>query len=340
MRKGHFIVLYFIILLVLFGNALLSKYSSQYALREKDRVDSALQLAVDTAAEQMADYYQNANMGDYLTLASDTFFQGLAAGLGLYENMEEREELTFFVPALLMTSTEGFYINYLAQVEENGLNVLKRLWTECIPYTYSDEYFTYRFFLDDSIMIYEKSTGDILQSTLKDVMSSPGVLSVLSDGEVFLSEDSYYQYKRHALAESIRTNLGRVTSQHSYIAGQFDITIVYELPSFFEDFTPATEYPSLYALFQGYPLSDLNGILYNNVSSSAAYIMALERYVVEVSNSLGQPFSLYHKKGCAAIGSYGMVLDGTYSMEKSIHEYGAYACPQCFSDDDRVAKLP
>lgn len=82
------------------------------------------------------------------------------------------------------------------------------------------------------------------------------------------------------------------------------------------------------------------GLYYNNCTSSAAYIIRTKTYTVELSNSLTQPFSVYHKDGCTAVGTYGVVLDKKMKKEDAVSVYGAYACPDCFSESDGVALLP
>lgn len=340
MRRGHFIILFAILFVGLLGKTLLTRVSYKNALEKKGEVDYALQMASDAAAEQLAMAYQSANIEDYLDSASVAFFRALTAGLGLYDAVEAKDELTYYVPAFLVSTTDGFYINYLSETLQDEVAVLERNWTECQPYLYSDDYFVYRFFLDDRIIVYEKNSGVYIKSTFEKIMSSPGTLTTLSSGKVFQSEESYYEYKRYAIGESIGSALKRTVVEHGTIAGQKGINAVYGVPAFFDSFSPAQEYPSFVAIFQGYPLMDYGRAIYNNAAASASYITVVPRFVVEKPNRLEQPFAVFHKENCSKIGNYGTVLQELFSLDDAVGKYGAYACPTCFSEDEGVSILP
>ena len=329
-----------LLFLALFIGAFADKLIYEDAFATKKEADYALQIATDAAAEHLARAYQNTDMADYLEGASEEFFRSLAAGFSLYEDEDEKEGLYYYVPILVVTTSEGFYVNYLAEVDIDGAVGVKRVWTECQPYNYNDKNFVYRFFLDDRIMIYEKLTGDLVDTTKADVFASPAMLNSLSTGKVFLSEDNYAQYKRATISNSVATMVERVVNEHSRIAGQFGYNVLYSVPDFFNDFSPSQTYPSFVAVFQGYPVSWNKEVIYNNVSSSAAHITLAQRFVVEISNSLERPFSVYHKPGCVHIGLYGKVLDGLFEEKEAIRTYGAYACGKCFEENEGVSLLP
>lgn len=293
----------------------------------------------------MANKYQNENTSDYLISISNIFFQSLAAELNLYNNEEDQMELTYYIPALIVTYTDGFYVNYLAEAEDGGNGaILERIWTECQPYMYNEGKFIYRFFLDDRILIYDTELGDIIEGTMDEIMNDPKTKADLtseeSGGKVFVSKESYYEYKKEAITSSVLKVLERTVNEHGKIAGQRNINIIYETPDFLSNFTPAQTYPSFFAIFQGYPLTADGKVIYNNTSSSAAYMEESSKYIVEVSNSPIQPFSVYHKEGCSYIGYYGTVLPDKCSGDEAILKYGCYTCPHCFIEEKNVEKLP
>ena len=333
-------IIFGFLFLMLLLSTIYKKSTYKKAADEKRSIDYALQMSADSAAENLAGTYPYNNIEDYLASASDSFFQSMGAALNLYEDEDKEEELTFFVPALLVTTTEGFYVNYLSETREDGSLTLKRIWTECQPYYYSDESFIYRFFLDDHIIIYEKATGNKTECSLKEIWEDAMLLNALSSGMVFASEESYYEYKRAAIAKSIACVLERTVNSHGRIAGQYGISTVYGVPGFLSEYTPAQEYPSFIAMFQGYPLTSDARIIFNGASTSAAYITTVTRYEVEVSNHPTHPFSIFHKDGCGEIGTYGTLLTEKYTKKEAIEDFGAYACPSCFSSMEGVPILP
>lgn len=341
MRRGHFIIIFVLLFILLTLGTVEKTWQYDRASEQKEKIDEALMFASDAAAEQVAIQYGNSSTANFLISAETEFFRALSAGLGIYDNFDEMETLNFYVPLLLLTDTEGFYMNYLQESERNGELVLERVWTECQPYTYTDNDFIYRFYLNDEVYIIRKSNpSDVIKSSYKDVVSNASLMSQLSASVVFRSRADFDEVKRAAIAQSLEFAAGKAVNEHNHIAGQYGIAMYYSVPSFFDDYTPALEYPSFLAVFQGYPLSLRYNIIYNNCTTSAAYITRVTTYTVEVPDSLTQPFAVYHKDGCSSIGAYGKVLPAKYTKEKAVSVYGAYACPDCFTVEDGMAILP
>ena len=341
MNRGHLILIFVFLFVLLSLSTVEQEWQYNMAEKQKTKIDEALLFASDTAAEQLVRFHMNDNRQNLLDNAEREFFRALSAGMGVYDMGEEEDALNFYVPLLLVTDTEGFYINYLQEKTLDGAKSLVREWSECQPYYYADSEFIYRFYLNDVVYIIRKSDpADVVVSSYEEVVSNSSLMSQLSSSAVFRSESDFNEVKRAAIAQCIERAVGRVMNEHNYIAGQYGISMYYSVPSFFERYTPALEYASFLAVFQGYPLSVKYNIIYNNCSTSAAYITKKNMYVVELSNSMAQPFSVYHKDGCAGIGAYGMVLDGKVARDEAVSVYGAYACPDCFTDEEGHVLMP
>lgn len=341
MRRGHLIIIFVLLFVLLALGTVEKTWQYDRAAAQKEKIDDALMFASDAAAEQIAVQYENGSADGFLKNVEVEFFRALSAGLGIYSDFDEMETIDFYVPLLIMTDTEGFYLNYLQEVPRNGEMVLERVWTECQPYTYADDEFIYRFYLNDEVYIVRKSSPtDVIKSTYKGVIENASLMSQLSSSVVFRSRADFDEVKRASIARSIEVAAGKAVNEHNHIAGQYGIAMYYSVPSFFDDYTPALEYPSFLAVFQGYPLSLRYNIIYNNCTTSAAYITRVTTYTVEVPNSITKPFAVYHKNGCPSIGAYGKVLPAKYTKEKAVSVYGAYACPDCFTVEDGVAILP
>lgn len=341
MRRGHLILIFVFLFVLLALSTFEREWQYNMAEQQKAKIDKALLFASDTAAEQLVEYYTDTNTQNRLDNAGSEFFRALAAGMAIYDDKEEEDALYFYVPLLIATDTEGFYINTLKEKMQDGAKTLVREWTECQPYFYEDEYFVYRFFLDDVVYIIRKTDpSDVVVSTYEEVVANASLMSQLGSSIVFRSRADYTEVKRAAIAQCIERASGRAMNEHNYIAGQYGISMYYSVPSFLEGYTPAMEYPSFLAVFQGYPLSVRYNIIYNNCSTSAAFITRKNTYVVEISNSMSQPFSVFHRDGCFGIGTYGLVLDNKLTEEDAVSIYGAYACPDCFTEADGAATLP
>ena len=88
--------------------------------------------------------------------AADRFFCSLAVSTN-----RDVEELMVYVPLLLVTCDDGFYLNILSL--DGGM--LSRRWTECLPYAYEDNEFLYRLCLDGEITSRKKDTGEIVYTS-------------------------------------------------------------------------------------------------------------------------------------------------------------------------------
>lgn len=341
MRRGHLIVIFSIFLFLMLLNIMTNQSFYDVATEQKRFIDDALLFSADAAAEQVALDYGNENTYDYLVSAEDAFFRALKTSLGTKIEYDDDDILNIYVPLLVLVDTDGFYLNYLMEGTVDGAKSLERGWTECQPYVYSDEHYVYRFFLNDDIYIMRKSDpADVIKTTYTEAINNPSLMTQLSGSVVFASADNFQAVKRATIAECIERGASRVINEHNFIASQYGVNVYYSVPSFFESYTPALEYPSFLAVFQGYPLSERAGLYYNNCTSSAAYITKAVTYTLELSNSITQPFTLFHKTGCSYIGASGMVQDIKVSEEVAVKQYGAYACPHCFTEADGVAILP
>ena len=341
MRRGHLIILFTMLFILLILSTVEKSWQYERAAEQKRKIDEVLVFAADTAAEQVALKFDNSNIQDFLKSAESEFFRALAAGFSMYDEFDGMDTLDFYVPLLIATDTEGFYMNYLQEGTENGAKTLSRVWTECQPYCYYDAEYIYRFFLDDTVYIIRKTDpNDIVRASYAEIVANASLMSQLSSSMVFQSKEAYEEIKRAAIAQSIETMAGRIMNEHNYIAGQYGVSMYYGVPSFFDNYTPALNYASFMAVFQGYPLSLRYNIVYNNCAASAAYITRTNTYTVELSTLITQPFSVYHRDGCSAIGSYGIVLEEKVTKHKAVSLYGAYACPDCFTEEDDVAILP
>ena len=142
MNRGHLVILFTFLFVLLVLSTLEREWQYENAEAEKRKIDSALLFASDTAAEQLAEGYGESNVYKLLENAETEFFRALSAGMEVFDNPDERESLNFYVPLLLVTNTEGFYMNYLYEgTDENGAKTLTRIWSECQPYYYSDDEF-------------------------------------------------------------------------------------------------------------------------------------------------------------------------------------------------------
>ena len=301
MRRGHFILIFFCLFVIMEWNYKTEKIVYEHAAEQKQRVEQAMKTAIDASADKLASV-QGGQTKQTLEAFSEYFFRVFAMGMGWLEEPERWEELYFYVPALVVTQTEGFYIYSLQEVKlADGSAEWAGVWTECIPYLYIEGDLETQYFLD--------------------------------------SEIENMQKKQSAIVRSLEEHITRVLYTQNEIAKQQGMTVCFRIPSFFDTFKASMEFPSVMAIYQGWPVSVDNKLLYHNCALSAAFLKEQLYVLVELSNRLEQPYAVMHQKKCEVIGKYGMVLEEYYTMEEALTCYGTYACPECMGKQSMVAPL-
>lgn len=143
-------------------------------------------------------------------------------------------------------------------------------------------------------------------------------------------EESTDSKKKSLIADIIEVYASEIISNHNYIATQYGLDYSFYVPQFLQNTSETLNFPMLFVVFQGWPLNASGEILYENCIDAAVYIQEVEKYVVEISNDISQPYAYYHQANCDYIETYGgRILERKVSKKQAIYIYGAYACQYC-----------
>lgn len=143
-------------------------------------------------------------------------------------------------------------------------------------------------------------------------------------------EGSTDSEKKAIISNVIEQYASRIISNHNYIASQYGLNYSFYVPNFLQNTSEDLNFPMLFVVFQGWPLTASGNIVYENCIDAAVYIQMIEKYKIEVPKNLSQTYAYYHDIDCNYIGIYnGKVLDREVSKEQAIYGYGAYACEYC-----------
>ena len=138
--------------------------------------------------------------------------------------------------------------------------------------------------------------------------------------------------KKVIISNVIEQYASRIISNHNYIASQYGLNYSFYVPNFLQNTSEELNFPMLFVVFQGWPLTASGNIVYENCIDAAVYIQTIEKYKIEVPKELSQTYAYYHDIDCNCIGIYnGKVLGREVSKEQAIYEYGAYACEYCIN---------
>lgn len=322
MRRGHFVILFAIIFFTSMLSVALKQYRNRLVTEERARLEDAFLNASDTAAEELA-LGMDVDFESTLSNTSEKFFEALIAELGLYNDEDGANEANLYVPVLAVTVEDGFYLCVLERVTESGETLLKRRWTECLPYAYEDAQYIYRFTTGEDVTILHKATKTQYRTSYSKVAANSTLMAQFASGHVFDSEDNFIMYRQAAIVASIEKQINIALNKQAYLAGDLGTNIMYACPSFI-DVIPEDAAGMFIALYQGLPSKAKASYTYSGVKS-ASFIK--EKTYFYVAEPVGTDYwRLAHKEGCVH-------LTGTeiehIDRDMAIRVYGAYGCPDC-----------
>lgn len=340
MKKGHYILFFALFLLLCGMRILVERNVFVMADEQEMATDRILYAACENGARKLAEG-RNAGKQSWLQETSEAFFLTLLSGLEQEEsfNSSELANVAFYVPVLLITDTDGFYIGSASKDDLSGLT---RDWSICYPYVYEDREFIYRFSLNDDVTTVKKSTDEIIHTTFSTVRDTPMLTTYYTSSGVFASEESFFQTKQAAIMMSIEEMVVKAVAEHNHIASQMGISYYFTSPKLFADGGLPMDYPSITAIFQGFPINTNRGIYYYGLATSAAYIMLQKQYTVEMpgADRTVTPYALMHEPGCSHVGESGGKVIEDIGGREAVKMYGAYACPYCLGYDTSVPQMP
>ncbi|HCL03507.1 MAG TPA: hypothetical protein DHW61_14045 [Lachnoclostridium phytofermentans] len=300
-------------------------------------------------------------------LATASFFQSMYASLGILEDEEQKERFMLSIPIITIIDYDGVYVNYcVKETMANGKTMLKRAWTEKIPYRYSDELFEVYFTLSDVITL-NVWTGTSGKQNLSELIDEEdkeyGYIESMNqqngDGywihyqdlqrlskfsgyydknpSYFIwNETKFLAVQRATVTETIEDIMKYYVDNHVEIAKEFGISYEFHLPLIDNsNWDRAIGECSIFVLFQGYPYQSTPKRFYNRHSFHAAEKRNNITYFLERKSW----YLLYHKEECPdwisrkenALRNGEILEDILCESLEECSEYGAFPCLKCNS---------
>lgn len=281
-------------------------------------MDQRLDNAVDDAVYRLVEVDQTQSIALNKDESIKQFYNSLAANLGILDHSKQRNLLNVYIPVILATDLDGFYLNYQMLHEDSAGAYLLPTWTEKIPYAYEDSQAIYNFFIGDQkdyIRVYDKVNDKILEGTYTDLMETYSF-------DVF---DNFEEIRRNTIIRILTEKMSYYTNIHNRIAKQFGITYTFSLPTIADqDWDRTIDDIGMLFIFQGYPYGTPRMGYYNNYVLGAARISKQRIYFIA-----NDPDSkkYYHKSKCQKKTDQDPI-DGYFDKKQCAME-GAYACPIC-----------
>lgn len=247
--------------------------------------------------------------------AVNQFYESLFSNFGVIGNHQAENKLKGYIPVILITDLDGFYIYYNHPITVDGENILSQQWTEKIPYSYQEGNLIYNFTLGTYVKLYNRVTNDIYEGEYKD-------LAPLFPGTVLSNEEIYDNIRRNAIIDAIEKKMNYYINLHNNIAYQYGITYQFWLPQIDKtDWYRTIDDISMLVVFQGYPYTPVSTDPYNRYALGGARITKSRVYNITEDKGI----KYYHKADCIHGNTSSIIY---YTREECALE-GAYPCQEC-----------
>lgn len=281
---------------------------------EKVEYSKALESAVDDGVFNLVEVDKNKSFILTKENAVEQFFISLAANFGVIGNKQQEEMLKLYVPLVLVTDIDGFYIYYSSKISMPTETILIRNWSEKYTFPFEEGNYIYYFTLGKGVKIVDKSTSTVYEGNYDEMDLLPN--SLLGNPE------RYEQTRRNTIINTIQGKMLYYINNHNHIAQEYGLQYHFWLPEVdTDDFYRTIDDVSMMVIFQGYPYRK-SYETFNRYSFSAARIKKTRKYyITEINNR-----KYYHREECEDINQE---EDVYYTPEESALQ-GAFPCMKCF----------
>ncbi len=368
MQLRHYLIIFVIVFLPLFAKAYMKIDNLQVMDERASNYNETIDNAVDDSLNSLIETQDSLAHQINLETCSDTFFKSIFAGFGVTDSPTGKQQLQMYVPLLLVTDSDGFYVMYHSM--NSTKSKTSRVWSTEQPYCASG-YLTpkssgavetpikyqIRFTMSDKIHLslareteaytYEglyntflsenADIGSAAYELLKKFWTTATITKANKDAAPdpnktdwgFLAKDCWNDFRQSTMIYQITKKMNYYVNEHNAIARQFGISYTFDLPeSSMDSFARTIDSISLLAIFQGYPYGSGTDDVYSRFSVSGARLYRGDRYVVTNGAKDGENTPLIYHRSSCANLS-GKTVISAYSSKEACASDGAYPCPYC-----------
>ncbi len=355
MDVKHYLVVFVIVMVAVIAK-LSNKIDTLEVLDQRSTMyNETIDNAVDDSLNSMLEVQDSFEHTINLDVCNDTFFKALFAGFGVSDSPTGKDQLKMYVPLLLVTDTDGFYI--MCHSTNNAGTQTTTAWTPKQPYCYNGTLdstggaipmtYSYQvnYTMGDEVKLTITPAGEksyYFEGNYKTLVSdyTAAILDSSDQAAVnvltkFMQEatknqkpfngEYFTNFRNSVMIYQITKKMNYYVNQHNQIARNYGISYTFELPeSAMDSFSRTINDISLLAIFQGYPYGKGTDDVYSRFSVSGARLYKADRYQITKEGSLWY----YHRASCSKVANPSAVLDSKGSRAECA-ALGAYACPDC-----------
>lgn len=330
MKLSHYVFIFFIVFvpMAILLDVQVERYSR--STLERVKLDDNIDQAVDAAMQDLIDLDDSDATTIDKDAAIESLWNSLYASFGILSNSVAKEEIKVYVPVVLLTTNDGFYVNYSKVVDGK----VKRVWSAKYPYSFSSkvvykskEYkYNVTFTLDDYMYVSVDTLPGVYYGKRSDLIERYPALQYPLLYRVWRNTFMYNPaefnaVKQEVIADSITSVMEDYLNQHNAIAAAYGISYNFRLTSAIKDsMQRAISDTSLLMVWQGYPVGIGTDDVYNKVSVAGTRTYKSMKYSLGSINGV----NYYHKSSC----KHGNT-SRNFTSKVSAASTGALPCPYC-----------
>ena len=328
MKWTNLAIVFFLLEISLFIILDMRVFNLTAVVNQKVEYNKALDSAVDDSVINLVEVDRQRKLVLNKEKAVEQFYQSLYANFGAMGNPSLEKTLKGYVPVILVTDKDGFYLFYFDSYQSGKETYLTQRWSEKQPYAYEISNYIINFTLDTYLTVYDKNTHQLYEGEYKD-------LEGLFQDTFLAEEETFHIVRRNTIISSIEEKMDKYINNYNNIAKQFGITYQFWLPEIDKtDWYRTIDDISMLVLFQGYPFHFAGTDTYNRYAIGGARIKKSRVYYITEEDGR----KLYHRSDCAHI-SNSANTTAYFTCEECAFE-GAYPCAAILNRNEYGGRIP
>lgn len=316
MKWTNIAILFFLLELSLFIILDMRTSNLTAVINQKIEYNKALDSAIDDGVINLVEVDSQRKLVLNKEIAIEQFYQSLYANFGVMGNSRLESKIRGYIPVILVTDEDGFYLYYSDIYKSGGETLITRRWSEKIPYAYEISNYIINFTLDNYLTVYDKNTKELYEGEYKE-------LAGLFQNTLLADEETFHSVRRNTIISTIEENMNYYINKHNNIAHQLGITYHFWLPEIDKtDWYRTIDDISMLVIFQGYPYHFASIDTYNRYAIGGARIKKSRSYYI--TEESGRKY--YHKSDCSHL-SNNIYTTAYFTHEECALE-GAYPCSE------------
>lgn len=315
MKWTNLAIVFFLLELSLFTILDVRMNNVQAVVNKKVEYSKALDSAIDDGVINLVEVDSNRNLILKKENAVEQFYQSLYANFGIIGNGVKENTLKGYIPIILVTDSDGFYIYYSDTYKTNNEVLVVQRWSEKYPYVYEQDGLIFNFTLGNYLTVYDKNTDSLYKGEYKDLVE-------VFPGSILANFDTFDAIRRNTIISRIEEKMNYYINQHNLVTKQFGITYNFWLPQIDKtDWYRTIDDISMLVVFQGYPYNVASLDTFNRYTIGGARIRRTNEFYITEEN--GRKY--YHKSSCSHV----IITDQQYYTKEECALEGAYPCIDC-----------